>query len=105
MNMSDTDYLSLTQTPLTQNTHRCTCVCRLRRVFSWSHADYAKFADLRVASLSLVGLPSAYVPEAHTSDSDVCFCVSLCFCVRNRKHSVRKESAKVCGVCVRQKTR
>ena len=75
--MSDTDYLSLTQTPLTQNTHRCTCVCRLRRVFSWSHADYAKFADLRVASLSLVGLPSAYVPEAHTSDSDVCFCESL----------------------------
>ena len=46
MNMSDTDYWGLTQTPLTQNTHRCTCVCRLRRVFSWSHADYAEDAEI-----------------------------------------------------------
>ena len=93
MNMSGTDYWGLTQTPLTQNTHRCTCVCRLRRVFSWSHADYAKFADLRVASLSLVGLPSAYVPEAHTSDSDVCFCVSLrSLC--ERKHAMKEPRVK-----------
>ena len=85
MNMSDTDYWGLTQTPLTQNTHRCTCVCRLRRVFSWSHADYAKFADCESLRSRL----------------------SACRVLTYRRHIraiAMYASAKVCGVCVRQKT-
>ena len=95
MNIFHTNYLGLTQT--TQNSQKgCVASLAAAGFAECTHPGWRARAE-QCAKVCDLLFPSASECLRLASPRTSFLC-----CVRNKKHSAKKESAKVCGVCVKQ---